>query len=101
MNCWGNRAIHIIQNAKCTMQTPRMTIRPGVRSHTVSAFCILNFAFSVFQLHDSSPASALILRRKLVARDERMRFQELADRAAKLPGAVTMNDPDRMLIRHG
>ena len=46
----------------------------------------------VFEFDDRSAAAALVLRRQLVMRDERMSLEERGNRAAKLPGAVAVND---------
>src|SRR5262245_63741283 len=54
---------------------------------------------SVLQFDNRRPAAAFILRRELVAGNERMFFEKGGNGAAQLPGTVAVNDSDRMLIR--
>src|ERR1700752_2410052 len=55
---------------------------------------------SILQFHDRGAAAAFVLRRELVAGDERMVLEKCGDGAPELPGAVAVDDTDRMLIRH-
>src|SRR4029079_11529510 len=55
----------------------------------------------VLQLNDRRAAAAFILRRQFVMCDERMIFEKRGNRAAKLPGTVSVNDADRTLICQG
>src|ERR1700752_1408167 len=54
---------------------------------------------SILQFHDRGAAAAFVLRRELGAGDERMVLEKCGDGAPELPGAVAVDDTDRMLIR--
>src|SRR5207302_8969983 len=51
---------------------------------------------SVFQFDNGCTAATLVLRSELVAGDERMIFEIRGNGAAQLPGAVPVDDADRM-----
>src|SRR5258708_31371762 len=62
----------------------------GNRQSVYSSTCSLQS--SIFKLHHSNPSAPLVVLRRTEVRDERVRAEELRDRAPQRAGAVAVDD---------